>query len=81
MIRIVKLWSLAAICIAAYSFAGAMTCRYYEALYPLNPSTYDAVNMGQVYSGAFWPVGVPILIGIHAASLVTSYCSPALRAN
>ena len=71
--RGVKYGALIALFIVAYVFMGAMTYRYHESLYPGSDSVMtcsDDPNNGSVELGVFWPIGLPVTLGLHAARLV-----------
>ena len=73
MTKAIKWVSLGALCIVTYAFAGALTYRYHESLYPGSDSAMLACgerNNGSIELGVFWPIGLPVTLGLHAARLV-----------
>ena len=70
--RGVKYGALIALFIMAYTFMGVVTYRYHEGLFPGAGLVWNAADSDNWSAavGAFWPIGLPMTLGIHAAGLV-----------
>ncbi len=67
MIKIIKWVNLGALGIVFYAFAGTMTYRYHEGLFP--GSDDNSPNASKIL-GVLWPAGLPMTAGLHAARLI-----------
>lgn len=83
MTKAIKWVSLGVLGIVFYTFAGMMTYRYHEMLYPgATPDTRALWPGHETHGhelhnpnvskgvGVLWPIGLPITLGLHAARLV-----------